>query len=257
MIRRRCGAASCMPRRVPSGRPLGARAHAMHVLRSPIGKSGRSGDGRDGRSGSRCRQGATSGSHHRSLPDRCMVARVNGGRRHPDLHSGDGRGRATERCHRDRRCRGDDAAGDGSQARTLARGRPGRACAPVGPGCRHPDLRGRRPSGAATRRGAHGRNHRGAASAAAPQAAHDTHAWCSLAALLALGVGALLTGVALGNDARDIVRDVRWWGLYGVIVLAAFGATTRPAILRGLMIGMTIFAVRSSSRRSCPFSTGA
>ena len=63
------------------------------------------------------------------------------------------------------------------------------------------------------------------------------------AAFLALGVGALLTGVALGNDARDIVRDVRWWGLYGVIVLAAFGATTRPAILRGLMIGMTIFAV--------------
>ncbi len=63
------------------------------------------------------------------------------------------------------------------------------------------------------------------------------------ALLLALGVGALLTGVARGNDARDVVRDVRWWGLYGVIVLAAFGATTRPAILRGMMIGLTMLAV--------------
>ncbi len=63
------------------------------------------------------------------------------------------------------------------------------------------------------------------------------------AVLLVLGAVAVATGLILGNDIRDIMRDVRWWMFYGVIVLAAFGGTTRPAIMRGLLIGLFVFTV--------------
>ena len=61
--------------------------------------------------------------------------------------------------------------------------------------------------------------------------------------LLLLGLVGVVVGVLVGNDLRDLVRDVRWWGLYAVVVLALAGATTRPKILRGLFAGLTVFAV--------------
>jgi hypothetical protein len=64
-----------------------------------------------------------------------------------------------------------------------------------------------------------------------------------LVALLALGVVALLIGLLADNPMRDIFRDVRWWTFYGAALLALFGATTRDRIIRGLLLGMTGFAV--------------
>ena len=60
--------------------------------------------------------------------------------------------------------------------------------------------------------------------------------------LMALGGLALVVGVVLGNNARDIVRDARWWAFYSVILLALFGAGTRPTIARATLLGMTTFA---------------
>jgi len=64
-----------------------------------------------------------------------------------------------------------------------------------------------------------------------------------LAIFLALGVIAVAVGLILDHPFRDVFRDVRWWIFYGAAVLALFGATTRAQITRGLLIGMTIFAV--------------
>ena len=64
-----------------------------------------------------------------------------------------------------------------------------------------------------------------------------------LAILLALGVVAVVVGVLRDNALRDVFRDIRWWLFYGVAILALFGGTTRPKLLRGLLIGMTLFSI--------------
>jgi O-antigen ligase len=63
-----------------------------------------------------------------------------------------------------------------------------------------------------------------------------------LTAFLLFGVAAVAVGIAEGNPFRDIFRDIRWWAFYGAAVLAIFGATTRAALTRGLLIGMSLFA---------------
>jgi O-Antigen ligase len=63
-----------------------------------------------------------------------------------------------------------------------------------------------------------------------------------LGGFLALGVVAFVLGVLLGNAPRDILRDARWWFLYAAGLLALGLPAARPRILRGLLVGATIFA---------------
>jgi O-antigen ligase len=63
-----------------------------------------------------------------------------------------------------------------------------------------------------------------------------------LGAFLAVGVLALVVGIVLGNAPRDILRDARWWSLYGIGLLALGLPGTRTRVLRGLIVGTTVFA---------------
>jgi O-antigen ligase len=62
--------------------------------------------------------------------------------------------------------------------------------------------------------------------------------------LVFLGVGlmALLVGVAADNSLRDVVRDLRWWGLYAVGALAILAGTRRAALVRALLWGLTLYS---------------
>lgn len=62
-------------------------------------------------------------------------------------------------------------------------------------------------------------------------------------ALLVLGSSALAVGLIAGHPLRDVFRDVRWWAFYGAALLALCGATSRSQIVRGLLLGMTGFAL--------------
>ena len=64
-----------------------------------------------------------------------------------------------------------------------------------------------------------------------------------LGAFLAVGVVALAIGFAVGNEPRDILRDARWWFLYGIGLLALGMPQRRAPILRGLIVGATTFAL--------------
>lgn len=63
-----------------------------------------------------------------------------------------------------------------------------------------------------------------------------------IAAVLAIGAVGLVLGAVEGNAARDILRDARWWGLYGFGLLALWAGTDRRAIARGLLVGATLYA---------------
>lgn len=63
-----------------------------------------------------------------------------------------------------------------------------------------------------------------------------------LVALMILGVVGVGVGIVADHPYRDIFRDVRWWAFYGAAILALFGATTRPQLLRGLLIGVSLFS---------------
>ncbi len=81
---------------------------------------------------------------------------------------------------------------------------------------------------------------------ALPVLARRRPRWSSALALLvvlmALGVVAVGVGVLADHPFRDIFRDIRWWAFYVAAILALFGATTRARLMRGLLIGMTLFA---------------
>jgi O-antigen ligase len=64
-----------------------------------------------------------------------------------------------------------------------------------------------------------------------------------LVTFLAVGVVALAIGFAIGNEPRDILRDARWWFLYGIGLLALGMPGRRAPILRGLLVGATAFAL--------------
>lgn len=57
-----------------------------------------------------------------------------------------------------------------------------------------------------------------------------------------IGLVALAIGVAGDNAFRDIVRDARWWSLYGVGLVALLAGVRRNAIVRALVWGMTLYA---------------
>lgn len=62
-------------------------------------------------------------------------------------------------------------------------------------------------------------------------------------AFLCFGLIALVVGVIRGNDPHDVLRDARWWFLYGAGLVALLWDVPRQAIFRGLLIGMTVFAL--------------
>jgi O-antigen ligase len=64
-----------------------------------------------------------------------------------------------------------------------------------------------------------------------------------LGAFLAVGVGALVLGLVLGNAPRDILRDARWWFLYAAGLMAIGLPAVRTRVVRGLLVGATVFAV--------------
>ena len=63
-----------------------------------------------------------------------------------------------------------------------------------------------------------------------------------IAAFLVVGAVGVVIGLVEGNGTRDILRDMRWWGLYGFGLLALWSGTDRRAIARGLLIGATLFS---------------
>lgn len=69
--------------------------------------------------------------------------------------------------------------------------------------------------------------------------------WTALvpvAVFAAVGLLALAVGV-LGDQAmRNIVRDTRWWAFYGVGVIVLLAGTSRPAIMRALVWGLTVYS---------------
>ncbi len=65
----------------------------------------------------------------------------------------------------------------------------------------------------------------------------------AMGAFLSLGLIALVVGVVGGNDPHDVLRDARWWFLYGAGLVALLWDVPRQAIFRGLLVGMTVFAL--------------
>ena len=65
----------------------------------------------------------------------------------------------------------------------------------------------------------------------------------AILAFLLVGVAALVIGY-LGDQApRDILRDARWWALYGGGLAAIVLGVRAPAIARAMLVGGTVFAV--------------
>jgi hypothetical protein len=64
----------------------------------------------------------------------------------------------------------------------------------------------------------------------------------AVGAFLVVGLIALAIGVFLDNAMRDILRDARWWALYGFALLALATRVPRPAVVRAVLWGTTIFA---------------
>lgn len=64
-----------------------------------------------------------------------------------------------------------------------------------------------------------------------------------LGAFLAVGVAALVLGFVLDNAPRDILRDARWWFLYAAGLLALGLPAVRTRVVRGLIVGATVFAL--------------
>jgi hypothetical protein len=64
----------------------------------------------------------------------------------------------------------------------------------------------------------------------------------AIAAFLLVGLLALVVGVVGDNAIRDVLRDARWWALYGGGLLALLTGVTASAVVRALLTGTTIFA---------------
>jgi O-antigen ligase len=65
----------------------------------------------------------------------------------------------------------------------------------------------------------------------------------ALLGFLAIGVLAFLIGMSSDNALRDVLRDARWWFLYAVGLLAVGHRFVRAQVLRGVIVGATVFAV--------------
>lgn len=76
-------------------------------------------------------------------------------------------------------------------------------------------------------------------------------------AWLAVGVVAIALGFVEGQAARDILRDARWWFLYGFVLLALAGGIRRAQILRAVLVGSTIFGLAILATAVLPAFDGA
>ena len=65
----------------------------------------------------------------------------------------------------------------------------------------------------------------------------------AVAVWLAVGGVAVVVGLVGGNALRDVLRDVRWWGLYLAGGVALLAGVRRDQVLRGLLLGLSAFAV--------------
>lgn len=63
-----------------------------------------------------------------------------------------------------------------------------------------------------------------------------------IAVFLLVGVAAFALGFVFDNALRDILRDARWWFLYVAGLFAAGIGQTRSGVVRGLLVGATVFA---------------
>lgn len=59
---------------------------------------------------------------------------------------------------------------------------------------------------------------------------------------VAVGIMALAIGVVGDQAMRDVVRDARWWAFYAIGLVALLAGTRRPAIMRALMWGLTLYS---------------
>jgi hypothetical protein len=64
----------------------------------------------------------------------------------------------------------------------------------------------------------------------------------AIAAFLLVGLVAMVIGIVGDNAIRDVLRDARWWALYGGGLLALLTGVTASAVVRALLTGTTIFA---------------
>jgi hypothetical protein len=58
---------------------------------------------------------------------------------------------------------------------------------------------------------------------------------------LAVGLAALVIGAIGGQEPRDILRDVRWWALYGGALLLAGTPRPHARVLRAVILGLAVF----------------
>ncbi len=65
----------------------------------------------------------------------------------------------------------------------------------------------------------------------------------AVAVWLVIGGLAVVVGFVGGNALRDILRDVRWWGLYLAGGVALLAGVRRDQVLRGMLLGLSAFAV--------------
>ena len=79
----------------------------------------------------------------------------------------------------------------------------------------------------------------------------------AIAAFLLVGLVALVVGMVGDNAVRDILRDARWWALYGGGLLALVTGVTAPALVRALLVGTTIFAALVVCVAALPAFDGA
>jgi O-antigen ligase len=77
-----------------------------------------------------------------------------------------------------------------------------------------------------------------------------------LAAFLAVGGIATLFGLVDHYNVRDIFRDARWWVLYAFLGIALLTRAPRASILRGLLLGSTVFAIAAIATTVLPAYAG-
>jgi O-antigen ligase len=75
-------------------------------------------------------------------------------------------------------------------------------------------------------------------------------------AFLATGLLAVPVGLAFHSQARDLLRDVKWWTLYGALGLALIARVPPRAILRGALLGATLFALTTIAASALPVLEG-
>jgi len=77
-----------------------------------------------------------------------------------------------------------------------------------------------------------------------------------IGAFLAVGLLAVPVGLAFHSQARDLLRDVKWWSLYGALGLALVTRVPPRSILRGVLLGATLVALTTIVASALPAFQG-